>query len=190
MKLFQLPNGHILQLADEEKIKSWNAEMPLIFIGNIKEKRLPIYKKEYPKAIVKEIEIYLDKVLETIAIPKLINALEDGEGEEKLAVAENIHALSESNPDQLKIALPHIKTAAKGSNKQVAKLLISTLRNYQKAQKKKQTAKKRKKLSALRKQMDKIDIDFAEGKISDSEYLGQQKEYLKLKREIQLEEEI
>jgi hypothetical protein len=190
MKIFRLPDGHILQLADEAKIKTWNAEMPLIFIGNIKEKRLPQYRKEYPKAVVKEIEDYLDGILENVAIPKLINTLQYGKAEEKLIVAENIQALSESNPDQLKIAIPHIQTAVGDKDKQVAKLMGSALNNYQKAQKRKQTVKKRKILTNLRKQMDKVDIDFAEGKISDSDYITQQKEYLKLKREIELEEEV
>ena len=41
-----------------------------------------------------------------------------------------------------------------------------------------QTAKKRKILTKLRKQMDTIDNDFADGKINDEQYMIEQKKYL------------
>lgn len=190
MKIFRAPDGRLLQLADLKKIKEWDAEMPLLFIGAIREKRLPIYRKEYPKAMVQEVENYLDEILEQVAIPKLINSLTSPKLEERLKVSENIFALSESNPDQLAIAIPHIEKAIKDPNKEVASLMDKSLKNYQKAQKRKQTVAKRKKLTELRKKMDDIDIKFAEGKINDAEYIREQKAYLKLKREIELEEEI
>ncbi len=190
MKVFRTTDGRIVQMADRPQIEKWGAEMPLLFIGFIKEKRLPLYRKEYPKSLVKAVEAYLDEVLENVAIPKLISALSSNDKEELLNVAENIVKISESNPDQLKIALPHLeKTATTHPNKNIVKLLEKALKNYRKAQKRKQTAKKRKILGALRKDMDEVDRTYADGNLTDAEYLVKQKEYLKLKREIELAEE-
>ena len=190
MKVFRTNDARILQLADKERIETWDAEMPLLFIGDIRDNQLPIYKKIYSKQLVNKIVEYLDDILETVAIPKLINALTSKDSEVRLQVAENIMKLSEGNPDQLKIALPHIEKATKDPNKNVQKFMLKAFKNYKKAQKKKDTAKKRKILTNLRKNMDKIDIEFAEGKISDSDYIKEQKKYLTLKREIELAEQV
>ncbi|UYP45536.1 hypothetical protein NEF87_001821 [Candidatus Lokiarchaeum ossiferum] len=190
MKVFRLDDGRILQLADKKKMDHWDAEMPLLFIGDTREKQLPEYKKIYPKAVVQEIEDYLEDILESVAIPKLINALTSKVLETRLKVAENIAKLSESNPDQLKIALPHVEKALQDPNKQIQKLMETTLKNYKRAQKRKETAKKRKILTKLRKQMDIVDNDFADGKINDEQYMIEQKKYLVLKREIELAEQV
>ncbi len=190
MKVFRLDDGRILQLADKKKMEEWDAEMPLLFIGDTRDKQLPLYKKAYPKKVVQEIEAYLDDILETVAIPKLIGALTSDNLETRLNVAENIARLSESNPDQLKIALPHVEKAITDPNKQIQKLMKRTLKNYEKSQKRKETAKKRKILTKLRKQMDAVDIKFAEGKMSDADYIKEQKKYLILKREIELAEQV
>lgn len=190
MKVFRLDDGRILQLADKKKMEHWDAEMPLLFIGDTRDKQLPEYKKMYPKAVVQKIEDYLEDVLESVAIPKLIDALTSKVLETRLKVAENIARLSESNPDQLKIALPHVEKAMKDPNKQIQKLMETTLKNYKRAQKRKETAKKRKILTKLRKQMDSIDNDFADGKINDEQYIVEQKKYLVLKREIELAEQV
>jgi hypothetical protein len=190
LKIFRTSDGRILQLADKNKMNNWDAEMPLIFIGSIREKRLSEYRKEYPKSLVKNVEAYLDEILKEVAIPKLISALSSKNKEEKMKVAENMVKLSESNVDQLKIALPHIQKAMSDPDKNFAGLMKKIDKNYQKAQKKKQTAVKRKKLSELRKKMDGIDRNFADGKINDTQYLKEQKLYLKLKREIELEEQL
>lgn len=190
MKIFRTDDGRILQLADKNRMKNWDAEMPLLFIGALREKRLPEYRKEYPKSLVKEIEDYLEDILENIAIPKLVETLKSEDKEERKKVAENIFELSKSNPDQLLIALPHIKEAQKDPDKEVAKFMKDAAKNYDKAQKRKQTVAKRKKLTSLRKKMDQIDRDYADGNLSDAEYLKEQKTYLKLKREIEVEEEV
>ena len=74
MKIFRASDNRIIQLTDPEKIKMWNPEMPLLFIGFIREKRLPFYHK----SIQKPISDYLDEILEQIAIPKLSEALFSG----------------------------------------------------------------------------------------------------------------
>ncbi|MCP4763754.1 MAG: hypothetical protein GY870_18430 [archaeon] len=186
MKIFRSSDGNIYQLADKEKIENWDAEMPLIFIGYVRDKLL----QDYPKSIRSDVEKYLDDLLENYAIPKLIQALTSENVDERRKVAENMYKLSESNADQLKIALSQIEKANQDPDKKVADWMKKTLKNYQKAQKKKSNAAKRKKLKALRKKMDKFDIDFAEGKISDANYIKEQKNYLKLKREIEISEQI
>ncbi|MHA1674073.1 MAG: hypothetical protein ACTSYI_10655 [Promethearchaeota archaeon] len=185
MKIFRTKDGRVLQLADKEKIMEWDAEMPLIFIGELKDKRIPIYRKMYSKKVITEIENYVEEILSKVAIPKLIEALDSPQVEVRRNVAENLLELSKSNPDQLKITLPHIRKAQNDKDKTVSKLMKDTAKNYDKAQKRKQTAVKRKKLTSLRKNMDKIDRDYADGQISDSDYLKEQKVYLKLKREIE-----
>lgn len=190
MKIFRTDDGRILQLIEKEKMLDWDAEMPLLFIGVMKDKRIPLYKKEYPKKVIKQVEEYLDDILENVAIPKLIEALSSPQAEERLKVAENMLEISKSNPDQLKIALPHLEKAINDPNKEVAKLIQTIIKNYRKAQRQKKTAVKRKKLAELRKKMDEIDRKFADGEISDGEYLKEQKNYLKLKREIEIEETI
>lgn len=188
MKVFNSPDGRIVQLADEKKMERWNAEMPLLFIGNIKEKQLPYYRKEFPKSFVAEIEKYLDSLLESVAIPKLIKALKSPILEERVKVAENFEKLSESNADLLSIALSHIEDACKDPDKNVADLMKKTLKNYQKAQKRKRTIEKRKIMTEMRKKMDLLDDQLAAGEITDESYMQEQKKFLKLKREITLEE--
>ena len=65
-----------------------------------------------------------------------------------------------------------------------------TLLNYKKAQKRKQTAKKRAKLRKLQQEFTTLDREYADGKMTDDEYLTRRKEFVKLKREIELAEEI
>ena len=66
----------------------------------------------------------------------------------------------------------------------------NTLTNYKKAQKKKQTAKKRVILRKLTREMTDLDREYADGKTSDADYLKRRKEFVKLKREIEIEEQV
>ena len=188
MKVFRSPDGRIVQLADEKKMEKWDAEMPLIFLGDIREKRLPAYRKDFPKKMVDEIEKYLDEVMVNVAVPKLINSINSPDPKERLKIAENFLKLSENNPDQLAVALPHVEKAMTDTNKEVADTMKKAYKNYNKAQKRKQTAEKRKKLTEFRKKMDELDDRFASGEITDIDYLKEQKAFLKLKREITTEE--
>src|SRR6056297_1637237 len=183
MRVFRTKKGRVYQLADKKMMEKWNPEMPLIFIGYIEEKRLD----DYPSEIKKDVEAYLNEILEEVAIPKLVYSLKSDDLETRKRAAENLLEISSNNPDQLKIALPHIKEATEDKSKEVAKKMEKILHNFDKAQKRKKTAKKRSKLRKLRKQMDEIDMKFAAGELTDEEYLEKQKEYLKLKREIQEE---
>ena len=70
MKIFKYKE-RIFQLADKTMIEGWNAEMPLLFIGYIREKRL----STYPKSVQKEVNAYLDDILENSAIPMLLTAI-------------------------------------------------------------------------------------------------------------------
>lgn len=187
MKLFRSSDNRIAQIVDIDTIKQWNPELPLIFIGFIREKRLP----NYHKSIQKQVADYLDEILTQVAIPKLSNALSSPDVEERMKVAQNIATLSESNPDQLSIALPQIEKVIKEEkSKEVISLMQKAVKNYEKAQKRKLTAQKRKQLTELRKKMDEFDELFAQGKLSDEDYIKEQKNYLKLKRSIDLEEKV
>ena len=59
MKIFHYKE-RIFQLADKTMIEGWNAEMPLLFIGYIREKRMATY----PKSVQKEVNVYLNDILE------------------------------------------------------------------------------------------------------------------------------
>ena len=191
MKIFRIDDGRVLQLADKEIIKSWEPAMPLIYIGDIRDNRLPKYKEQYPPKILKQIEAYLEEILEEVAIPKLIGALQSENDGERLRIAKNFVQISESNADQLKIALPHIKKAIEtDKKKEIISLMKNTLTNYKKAQKKKQTAKKRVILRKLTREMTDLDREYADGKTSDADYLKRRKEFVKLKREIEIEEQV
>lgn len=185
MKIFH-HKERIFQLADKKMIEGWNAEMPLLFIGYIREKRM----STYPKPVQKEVNAYLDYILENSAIPMLLTALNNEDVEVRKNVAKSIVDVSENNPSMLKIALSHMEKASNDRNKEVANAMKKSLKNYQKYLKRLKTAAKRKELTALRKKMDEIDTQFAEGTISDNDYIKEQKNYLKLKREIQLAEEV
>ena len=97
MKVFRTKDGRILQLADLEKIRSWAPEMPLIFIGQVRDNRIPKYKEQYSPALVKEIEDYLAVILKDVAIPKLIGALQSKNDEERLTIAKNFEQISKSS---------------------------------------------------------------------------------------------
>jgi len=185
MKIFQ-HKERIFQLADKKMIEGWNAEMPLLFIGYIREKRM----STYPKPVQKEVNAYLDDVLENSAIPMLLTAINNEDVEIRKNVAKSIVDVSEQNPSMLKIALSHMEKASNDRNKEVADAMKKALKNYQKYLKRLKTAAKRKELTALRKKMDEIDVQFADGRISDSAYILEQKNYLKLKREIELAETV
>ena len=185
MKIFHYKE-RIFQLADKTMIEGWNAEMPLLFIGYIREKRMVTY----PKSVQKEVNVYLNDILENSAIPMLLTAINNEDVEVRKNVAKSIVGVSEQNPSMLKIALSHMEKASNDKNKEVATAMKKALKNYQKYLKRLKTAAKRKELSALRKKMDEIDVQFADGKISDSDYIKEQKNYLKLKREIEIAEEV
>jgi len=173
MKIFK-HKERIFQLADKKMIEGWNAEMPLLFIGYIREKRM----STYPKPVQKEVNAYLDDVLENSAIPMLLTAINNEDVEIRKNVAKSIVDVSEQNPSMLKIALSHMEKAINDRNKEVADAMKKALKNYQKYLKRLKTAVKRKELTALRKTMDEIDVQFADGKISDSDYIKEQKSYL------------
>ncbi len=73
MKIFYKKDGGIVQLIDKEKIKEWPIELPLIFIEYIRNNQLKTYEDSKLK---KDIEQYLDEVLEDVAIPGLIKVLD------------------------------------------------------------------------------------------------------------------
>lgn len=78
MRIFEKKDGGIIQLIDKEKMNDWPIELPLLFIEYIRSKQLDSYGD-----IKKQIEAYLDEIMEDVAIPRLISVLE-GENEEEI----------------------------------------------------------------------------------------------------------
>ena len=70
IKIFRLKNGGVVQLADKEKMQEWPIELPVLFIEDIKNKQWDSYG-----SAKKEVEKYLDEILEEVAIPRLISVL-------------------------------------------------------------------------------------------------------------------
>ncbi len=86
----------------------------------------------YPKSVQKEVNAYLDDVLENSAIPMLLTAINNEDVEVRKNVAKSIVAVSENNPSMLKIALSHMEKASNDNNKEVATAMKKALKNYQK----------------------------------------------------------
>ena len=153
MKIFH-HKERIFQLADKTMIEGWNAEMPLLFIGYIREKRM----STYPKPVQKDVNTYLDDILENSAIPMLLTAINNEDVEVRKNVAKSIVGVSENNPSMLKIALSHMEKASNDNNKEVADAMRKALKNYQKYLRRLKTTAKRKELTALRKKMDEMTL--------------------------------
>ncbi|MFX0098532.1 MAG: hypothetical protein ACFFCS_03055, partial [Candidatus Hodarchaeota archaeon] len=78
MKVFRLSSGSVVQLASKEQIQNWDPEMPVIFYEYILDKQFSGYGTNKDKAMIK---MYLDEVLQEVAIPKLTDALTSDEVE-------------------------------------------------------------------------------------------------------------
>ncbi|GAB4304966.1 MAG: hypothetical protein Kow0069_00090 [Promethearchaeota archaeon] len=178
MRVFYAADGSIVQLVDEEKIKHWEPETPVLFVNYVRDNLLSKYTD---KKLREEVQQYLDHVLETIALPKLGNALSSPDPEVRLAVARRLEGMSRSSADSLKPLLPFLKGAADDPNKEVRSLVKKIEANYQRAQKRKEYNKRRQKMREL-------DRKLAAGKISDAEYLKERKTFLKLAEEVGDEE--
>ena len=186
MKIFKSTSSdQIIQMADKKAMQSWDPELPLLFIGYIQDKLL----ETYDTSVRKEVEVYLGEILEEIAVPKLITALNHEDVEVRRKISAGFKNVGETNPELIKIAKENLEDAQKDKDKQVKENIKAALSSYDKYLKRLANAEKRKKLRALQKKMDKADEDFAEGKISDEEYLKLRKEFLVLEQEIKKGEE-
>jgi hypothetical protein len=171
MRVFQKKDGSIVQIIDKEKMEDWPIELPLIFIEYVRNNQLKSYDDNKLK---KEVENYLDEILNDIAIPRLINLL-DGDNQAKIIEAlTRLEELSKKNIEQMEPIKPYLSKLENLKNKEIEKLLTLISDRFVKEESRKQLAEKRK----LMQQMEK---DFLEGKISGTEYAKIRKEYLLLR---------
>ena len=178
MRIFKKPDGGYVQILGKERIKKWNAEMPLLFIGYIRDNILPKY--DDPR-VRKAIEEYANELMEEIAIPKLIEVLRGNDQGLRMKTARNLEEISKKNPDMVKVATDYVKQLVNDVNKDVARAAENVLKNIERSEKRKQYA-------AKRKTMQDLDRKLARGEVSDAEYLKLRKEYLKLEEELEPEE--
>ncbi len=171
MKIFNKKDGGIVQLIDKEKMKEWPIELPLIFIEYIRNNQLKTYEDSKLK---KEIEQYLDEVLEDVAIPGLIKVLDGDNFEETNKALVRIDELAKKKIDLVKPIKPYVEKLVKKDNKEIRKLSNSILESFSKAE-------RRKRLAEKRKIMQEREKEFLAGNISGEEYAKARKEYLILK---------
>ncbi|MBY9021591.1 MAG: hypothetical protein KGD67_11050 [Candidatus Lokiarchaeota archaeon] len=169
IKAFRLKNGGIVQLADKEKMQEWPIELPLLFIEYIRSKQLDSYG-----SAKKEVEIYLNEILEEVAIPRLISVLKGTDNQEIILALTRIEEISKKNAEMAKPIGRYLEDLLKKNDKQILKLAKAISENFAKAERKKELAKKRKIMR------DKESL-FLDGKINGEEYAKARKEYLTLK---------
>ncbi len=171
IRVFLKKDGNAIQLIGIEKMLEWPVELPLIFIEYIRNNKLKTYEDT---KVQKEIEKYLDEIMESVAIPRLIGVLEGDNPEEIILALTRIEELSKKNIDMIKPIQPYLQKILNTKNKKITKLVKTIGDNFQKAERRKEVSIKRK----LMREKEKLFID---GKISGEDYAKVRKEYLTLK---------
>ncbi len=164
-------DGGAVQLIGIEKMLEWPVELPLIFIEYIRSNKLKTYEDT---KVQKEVEKYLDEIMENVAIPRLISVLEGDNYEEIILALTRIEEISKKKIEMIKPIQTYLEKLLLIKNKEIVKLVQTINNNFQKADRKKNIAKKRK----IMREKEKLFID---GKISGEEYAKTRKEYLTLK---------
>jgi glutamyl-tRNA reductase len=178
MRVFKKPDGGFVQILGKERIKKWNAELPLLFIGYMRDNILPKY--EDPR-VRKAIEDYANEIMEEIAVPKLVEVLKGTDQAARVKTSQSLEEISKKKPDMVKVAAQYVNQLVNDTNKDVAKSAQNILKNIDRSEKKKQYASKRK-------TMQELDRKLAKGEVTDAEYMKLRKEYLKLEDEVGPEE--
>ena len=171
IRVFLKKDGNAIQLIGIKKMLEWPVELPLIFIEYIRNNKLKTYEDA---KVQKEIEKYLDEIMESVAIPRLIGVLEGDNPEEIILALTRIEELSKKNIDMIKPIQPYLQKILNTKNKKITKLVKTIGDNFQKAARRKILSKKRK----IMREKEKLFID---GKISGEDYAKVRKEYLTLK---------
>ena len=171
IRVFQKKDGGIVQLIDKEKMEGWPVELPLIFIEYVKNNQLKSYDDNKLK---KEVENYLNEVLNDVAIPRLIDVLESDKEDEILDALIRLEELSKKNIDQMEPIKPYLKKLTTLKNEKVQNLLTKISERFSSEEKKKE-------LDTKRRLMQQKEKDFLAGKISGEEYAKIRKEYLLLR---------
>ncbi|MHA1793507.1 MAG: hypothetical protein ACTSVI_12725 [Promethearchaeota archaeon] len=176
MEIFRLSNGQIVQIISKDKIKNWEAEVPVLFIDYILDKKLESYGSKKDQETIKK---YLNEIFEEIAIPKLTEALKSKDVEMRLNVSKRLELISKQKPTMIKAVLPFLNEREKEeSDKVVRSAITAAIKNYDKSLKRKAYAAKRKKMQDLDKKL-------LAGKITPEEYAKARKDFLKISQEIE-----
>jgi len=171
MRVFHKKDGGIIQLIGKERIKEWSIELPLIFVEYIRNNKLDTY--DDPK-VKKEVENYLDEILEDIAVPRLIEVLEGEDNEEIISALKRILEIAENNLEMTRPIRPYLEDLTDKKNKEIITLTEQILDLFRKADRRKELNKKRK----VMKEKEEL---FLEGKISAEEYAQSRKEYIEFR---------
>ncbi|KKK41151.1 MAG: hypothetical protein Lokiarch_45380 [Candidatus Lokiarchaeum sp. GC14_75] len=169
IKVFKTKDGRVIQLIDKEKMKDWSIELPLLFIEYIKTRQIENYG-----SAKKEVEVYLDEIMNDVAIPRLISVLKGDNEEEILLALTRIEEISKKNPEMAKPISKYLDDLLKKKNKKISNLTQTISNNFSKAERKKELSIKRK----IMRDKEKL---FLDGKINGNEYAKARKEYLTLK---------
>ena len=169
IKVITTKDGGVVQLIDKEKLMEWPVELPLLFVEYIRDKKLDSYG-----SAKKEVDQYLNEIMEEVAIPRLISVLKGEDVEEIKLALSRIEEISKKNIEMARPIKTYLSDLLKNKNKDVVKLAESISSNFTKAERRKELAKKRK----LMQQKEK---DFLEGKITAEDYAKARKDYLVLK---------
>ncbi len=171
IRVFLKKDGGAIQLIGIEKMLEWPVELPLIFIEYIRNNKLKTYEDT---KVQREVEKYLDEIMESVAIPRFIDVLEGDNPEEIISALTRIEEISKKKIDMIKPIQPYLQKVLNTKNTKVVKLVQAIDDNFQKAERRKELAKKRK----IMREKEKLFID---GKISGEDYAMARKEYLTLK---------
>ncbi len=171
MRVFQKRDGSIVQIIDKEKMEDWPIELPLIFIEYIRNNQLKSYDDN---KLRKEVESYLDEILNDIAIPRLINVLDGDNQDQILEALTRLEELSKKNIEQMEPIKPYLSKLESIRNKDIEKLLSVISDRFVKEENRKLIAEKRKLMQLKEK-------EFLDGKISGEDYAKIRKEYLLLR---------
>ncbi|MFO8019511.1 MAG: hypothetical protein R6U96_12870 [Promethearchaeia archaeon] len=169
MRTFHKKDGGIVQLIGKEKMESWSVELPLIFIEYIRSNKLESYDD-----VKKDVEAYLDEILEDVAIPRLIEILEGDDNEEIIAALERIKNIADENLDMTKPIKPYLEDLKNNQNKEIKGITNDILKLFERE-------KRRKELNKRRKVMKKKEQQFMDGKISAEEYAKARKDYIEFR---------
>lgn len=127
IRIFRKEDGGIVQLIDKEKIIEWPIELPLKFVEDVRNK-LKSYRDE---KVEEEIALYLDDILNSIAIPNVKEIFESGNQESINSLLTSFEELSETNAGAVKPIISLLASLTKNNNKKVVESAQRILTNLE-----------------------------------------------------------
>ncbi|MFX1480764.1 MAG: hypothetical protein ACFFCI_21975 [Promethearchaeota archaeon] len=127
IRIFRKKDGGIVQLIDKEKIMEWPIELPLKFVEDVRNK-LKSYRDE---KVEEQIALYLDDILNSIAIPNVKEIFESGNQESINSLLTSFEELSETNAGAVKPIISLLEGLTKNNNKKVVESAQRILTNLE-----------------------------------------------------------